>query len=319
MLSANEIEQVYWLADSLGEPGQRIDDGLFLARVAMHARELPRNLRRFLADFRASNRSPACLVLGYPVDEVRMGPSPTACNRLREKTIDEIRLEIAAILISSCLGDVFGWRLQHEGSIIHDLAPRPEHEDVGLGTGSRQHINWHTEDSFHPYRADYVGLFCVRNSHRVATTIGALDPDQLSKRHRRLLSAPLFTFRPDPSYLMSKAHPLPGTDRGGILFGDPENLCLRFDQDYIDWPDDIDGIAEAVETLRRVIEASLIHMPLRSGDFLLLNNRRAVHGRPAFTPTYRGTDRWLKRINITRNLERSRRRRQSDFDRVIYV
>ncbi|MEU8896503.1 TauD/TfdA family dioxygenase [Nocardia sp. NPDC048505] len=259
------------------------------------------------------------LLRGYPIYDAQLGPTPTISNRLRHKQSEEKQLEIAAVLLSSCLGDVFGWRLQHDGSIVHDLAPRPEHEDAGLGTGSRQYINWHTEDSFHPHRADYVGLFCVRNNHQVATTIGALDSALLSERHRRLLSAPHFTFRPDPSYLMSDTPPIPRADRGEILFGDPANPFLRFDQDYIDWPIDVDGISEAVDALRRVIEDSLIHLPLRAGDFLLLDNRRAVHGRAAFVAGYSGTDRWVKRFNITRALACSRQHRQSDSDRVIFV
>jgi Fe(II)/alpha-ketoglutarate-dependent arginine beta-hydroxylase len=258
-------------------------------------------------------------VRGYPVDETRIGPSPTVYNGQREKSADEIRLELIAILLSSCVGDVFGWRLQHDGSIIHDLAPRPEHEELGFGTGSRQHINWHTEDSFHPCRADYVGLFCVRNTCEVATTIGYLNSRLQSQRDRQILFTPLFTFRPDPSYLASEAGPVPSPDRGSILFGDPMDPYLRFDQDYVAWPDDVDGIDEAVEALRRAIDESLIHLPLRSGDFLLLDNRRAVHGRPSFTPTYRGTDRWLKRLNITQDLKRSRHLRRSALDRVIYV
>ncbi|WP_327119837.1 TauD/TfdA family dioxygenase [Nocardia sp. NBC_01730] len=184
-MSASDIEHLNKLTISLSELAEHIDDGEFLAHVAVRANALPHDLRLFMEDFRVSGRSPACLVRGYPIDEARIGPSPTVCNRRR--------------------------------------------------------------------------------------------------------------------------------------FGSPADPYLRFDQDYVDWPDDVDGISEAVEALRRVIDESLIHLPLRSGDFLVLDNRRAVHGRSSFTPTYRGTDRWLKRLNITRNLERSRHLRRSALDRVIYV
>ncbi|MQY26326.1 TauD/TfdA family dioxygenase [Nocardia aurantia] len=316
-LSIEEIEFLRRLAASLAGTGRDIDDADFLTRIAGHAPALPHGLRGFLRGFRDGDR-PACLVRGLPIDEARMGPSPTVCNRLRDKAFDEIRLEVVLVLLGSCLGDIFGWRLQHEGSVVHDLAPRPEHEALGFGTGSRQHINWHTEDSFHPYRADYLGLFCVRNTSGVTTTVGALDAGRLSAHERRLLFAPVFTFRPDPSYLTADASPLPDADLGGILFGDPGDPFLRFDQDYIEWPD-VEGIGAAVEALRRAVEASLVDLPLRAGDFLLLDNRRAVHGRPAFVPTYRGADRWVKRINITRDLRRSRPRRRSDGDRVIHI
>lgn len=318
-LSGGDIAQINALTHSLSTLAGTIDDGSFLGRMAVWANELPRDLRVFLGEFRIADRSPVCLVRGLPVHDAWVGPSPTVYNRRRGKSSEEIRVELAAVLLSSCLGDVFGWRLQHDGSIIHDLAPRPEHEKLGFGTGSREHINWHTEDAFHPCRADYVALFCVRNSHQVATTIGFLDHSALSERDRQLLSASLFTFRPDPSYLMAGADRAPGTDRGSILFGDPADPYLRFDQDYVDWPDDADGVSAAVEALRQVIEEKLIELPLRPGDFLALDNHRAVHGRPSFTPNYEGTDRWLKRINITRDLRRSRHLRRSAMDRLISV
>jgi Fe(II)/alpha-ketoglutarate-dependent arginine beta-hydroxylase len=318
-LSDSETEQISALTHSLSELAGGIDDGNFLARMAVFANELPRGLRLFMEGFRTADRSPACLVHGYPVDETRIGPSPIVYNCQRDKSGDEIRLELAATLLSSCIGDVFGWRLQHDGSIIHDLAPRPEHEDLGFGTGSLQHINWHTEDAFHPCRADYIALFCMRNSREIPTTIGFLDHSLLSERHRQLLFAMLFTFRPDPSYLIAETGPVPGADRGSVLFGDPADPYLRFDQDYVDWPSDLEGVSEAVSALREAIDENLIDLPLRSGDFLVLDNQRAVHGRPAFTPVYQGADRWLKRLNITRDLRRSRHLRRSALDRLIRV
>lgn len=319
ILSPDDVEHIRRLTDSLDGRPKDIDDGHYLAQMAMQAHALPRSLRLFLGNFRTAERSWACLVRGYPVSDMRIGPSPSVSGRWRVKSIEETRLELVAILLSSYLGDIFGWRLQHDGCIIHDLSPRPEHEDSGLGTGSRQHINWHTEDSFHPCRADYISLLCLRNRACVATTIGFLDYRLLSPKDRHLLSMPVFVFRPDPSYLVPAADPIPGPDQGSILFGDPADPYLRFDQDYIDWPDDIEGVREAVESLRRAIDANLIHLPLRPGDLLLLNNRRAVHGRVSFDPAYDGADRWLKRINITLDLERSRHLRRSATDRVIHI
>ncbi|MFG1779013.1 TauD/TfdA family dioxygenase [Micromonospora sp. NPDC049048] len=317
VLSSSEVERIRSLTRSL--EGGSIDDGRFLARTAVRADELPRGLRTFLEDFRVTESSPACRVRGLPVEAERMGPTPVVSSRQRVKAASETRAELVAVLLSSCLGDVFGWRLQHDGSLIHDLAPRLEHEDTGLGTGSRQAINWHTEDAFHPCRADHVGLLCVRNPAEVPTTVGFLDSSLLSDRDRQLLAQPVFTFRPDPSYFVSGAEPLPGPDRGSILFGDPADPYLRFDQDYIDLPAGVEGIGDAIESLRRAIEVNLIDLPLHSGDLLFLDNRRAVHGRASFEATYAGTDRWLKRVNITLDLKRSRHLRGSAIDRVIRV
>ncbi|MFG3423297.1 TauD/TfdA family dioxygenase [Micromonospora sp. NPDC047730] len=316
-LSSSEAERIQSLARSLD--GESVEDRRFLARAAVWANELPRNLRAFLEDFRVTESFPACRIGGLPVDSKHIGPTPTVSSRWRAKAASETRAELVAVLLSSCLGDVFGWRLQHDGFLIHDLAPRPEHEDTGLGTGSRQHINWHTEDSFHPCRADYVGLLCVRNPAEVPTTIGFLDSSLLSDADRQILAQPVFTFRPDPSYFVSDAEPVPGPDKGSILYGDSADPYLRFDQDYIDLPAGIEGIEEAIESLRRAIEVNLIDLSLHSGDLLFLDNRRAVHGRASFQATYIETERWLKRVNITLDLKRSRHLRDSAIDRVIRV
>jgi alpha-ketoglutarate-dependent taurine dioxygenase len=41
---------------------------------------------------------------------------------------------------------------------------------------------------------------------------------------------------------------------------------------------------------------------LSDGDVLVIDNDRAVHGRSPFVPRYDGTDRWLKRALVVREL-----------------
>jgi len=41
---------------------------------------------------------------------------------------------------------------------------------------------------------------------------------------------------------------------------------------------------------------------LSDGDVLVIDNDRAVHGRTPFVPRYDGTDRWLKRALVVREL-----------------
>jgi alpha-ketoglutarate-dependent taurine dioxygenase len=57
---------------------------------------------------------------------------------------------------------------------------------------------------------------------------------------------------------------------------------------------------------------------LEPGDFVFIDNYRAVHGRKPFKARYDGNDRWLKRINITRDLRKSRDARLSSTERLIF-
>lgn len=41
---------------------------------------------------------------------------------------------------------------------------------------------------------------------------------------------------------------------------------------------------------------------LEPGDLLVVDNRRAIHGRSAFPARYDGFDRWLQRMYVARDL-----------------
>jgi alpha-ketoglutarate-dependent taurine dioxygenase len=56
---------------------------------------------------------------------------------------------------------------------------------------------------------------------------------------------------------------------------------------------------------------------LQPGDIYFIDNFRAVHGRKPFKANYDGNDRWLKRINITRDLRKSRTYRSNPTSRII--
>jgi L-asparagine oxygenase len=53
--------------------------------------------------------------------------------------------------------------------------------------------------------------------------------------------------------------------------------------------------AEAFDALRNHMLSSLVGAVLERGDMVIVDNRKAVHGRTEFTPRYDGKDRWLRR------------------------
>jgi alpha-ketoglutarate-dependent taurine dioxygenase len=57
---------------------------------------------------------------------------------------------------------------------------------------------------------------------------------------------------------------------------------------------------------------------LEPGDFCFIDNFQAVHGRKPFKARFDGTDRWLRRINVVRDLRKSRDSRLSAAGRVLY-
>jgi hypothetical protein len=91
-------------------------------------------------------------------------------------------VEALLILLGALLGEALGWATQQGGSIIHDIFPIKECENEQLGTGSLQTLWWHNEDAFHDYRADYIGMACLRNPDNVATTIASIDDVRISQK-----------------------------------------------------------------------------------------------------------------------------------------
>ena len=152
---------------------------------------------------------------------------------------------------------------------------------------------------------------CLRNPDAVPTTFALIDEARLEPDQVEVPFEPRFLFRPDPS------HP---SDREGekapVLFGDPKSPYIRFDPYCIDRPE-IEEARSAMDSLIRAIDENLRGVALLPGECLFIDNYKAVHGRSSFKARFDGTDRWLKRINIARDLRKSRGVRKTPASRVI--
>jgi hypothetical protein len=105
-------------------------------------------------------------------------------------------------------------------------------------------------------------------------------------------------------------------ERLAVLFGDPRSPYIRMDPYFMDPPDD-DTSQKALNDLIYALDSNSSEIALRPGDMLFVDNFCAVHGRKPFQARYDGTDRWLKRINVTRDLRKSRDSRPACASRII--
>jgi len=62
------------------------------------------------------------------------------------------------------------------------------------------------------------------------------------------------------------------------------------------------GACAALATLGDAITATYTSVVLDAGDLLVVDNRRAVHGRSEFRARFDGTDRWLQRTFVVDEL-----------------
>jgi alpha-ketoglutarate-dependent taurine dioxygenase len=79
-----------------------------------------------------------------------------------------------------------------------------------------------------------------------------------------------------------------------------------------------DDAQSALDELIRQVDEVIEDHVLAPGDFIFVDNYKAVHGRKPFKARFDGTDRWLKRINVTRDLRKSRDGRLTPDARVIH-
>lgn len=315
-----------------------VDDTQFLMDASVIAHELPRRVRSFLNHFKqAEPPSGACLLSTHLVDDKEIGRTPEHWKR-RSGISPTLKEEILFVLFASLLGDPIGWATQQDGYLVHDVLPIKSDENEQISTGSEQTIWWHNEDAFHPYRGDFVALMCLRNPDNIATTLAPISKAQLSPSELKTLFEPRFVIRPDESHAAKNGngvHSHSGEDdqllsayehikrmhknpqKIALLYGDPKCPYIRIDPFFMDPPKD-DETMSALNALIRSMDAGLTEIVLQPGDYLFVDNYRAVHGRKPFKARYDGTDRWLKRMNITRDLRKSRDSRPSCKSRIIF-
>jgi L-asparagine oxygenase len=85
-----------------------------------------------------------------------------------------------------------------------------------------------------------------------------------------------------------------------ILYNDGKNLSIVYDSFFMQG---INEYAElALSELNAAIQKCTKEIILRSGDLLVINNSNTIHGRRPFQPRYDGTDRWVQRMLVRKEL-----------------
>lgn len=337
-LSVEEVGSIKALLNELSSRFHSSEDPEFLQSASVYAHELPRRVRAFLNEFRLHEPDDAiCSISGYPIDDEAIGNTPDHWN-LKEGRSPVLQEEMLLLLLGSLLGDCIGWATQQDGHVVHDIVPIKGHEQEQLGSGSETLLWWHTEDAFHPYRGDYLGMMALRNPDDVPTTFATVTgfEEVLTPRQIELLMSPLFTIRPDESHLVKNKSELKATDcvldasyqrieemnqapeKIAVLYGDPRRPYVRLDPYFMDPVHEHPEAQEAFDALVAFIDRKLGDQLLRQGEICFIDNWKGVHGRKPFRARYDGKDRWLKRINIARDLRKSRTSRSSAESRVIF-
>jgi Fe(II)/alpha-ketoglutarate-dependent arginine beta-hydroxylase len=328
VLSHDEFIAITDLLKSVVKEYDSAEDERFLLDASLIAQDLPLNLRRFLHNYKQhEDTEPTCLISGYEIDNNRIGRSPKHWKDKRPNA-PSLMEEIYFVLCASLIGNPIGWSTQQAGHIVHEIFPIKEHESDQLGFSSKEILEWHTEDAFHPLRGDYIALMCIRNPTHTPTMIASnTDIDFTSDKFKRLFK-PVYKIRPDNSHLQISSGDEQISDAQKqmhdmnfnpvdipVLYGDPQNPYWRIDPFFMEIPEEKED-REALNALIEAINKNIKEISLLPGEIFICDNYRVVHGRSPFTANYDGWDRWLKRLNLVIDLRKSRSVRSKGTSRV---
>jgi L-asparagine oxygenase len=320
-----EYELSGWEAGELAETVARlcpdtdspVDPAFYDRHWRCHTR-LPDGVHRFLENFRRNEPAHAALIHGFPVDDRAVGPTPEHWDRPVPPASATAESDRFMALCALALGDPFAWATLQHGRMIQDVFPIRGDEKRLNGHGSDVFLVFHTDDAFHSETCDYLLLFGVRNHDRVPTRVASardlcLDPD-----YRQVLSEPRFHIEPDEEHIRQLAARMPGHPAlkraiamrdephpVPVLYGAPDHPYLRYDRGYMSCVEgDSHTGGAALDALDTELERVCSPVVIEQGTLLILDNKVAAHARDAFTARYDGTDRWLRKIIVRRDLRK---------------
>jgi L-asparagine oxygenase len=174
--------------------------------------------------------------------------------------------------------------------------------------GSNVELEIHTEQAFSKLRPDILSLACIRGDINAITHILPVHRI-IASLNTKILREPLWKTGVDLSFKLNGNDFLEGDVRGPlpIIHGSESDPLLTFDQDLM-----TGETQDAQEMIKRIVDIyyeQRISRNLVSGDIILIDNRRAVHGRSPFFPRYDDNDRFLIRCFGTMDYPSTRRAR----------
>lgn len=333
-IHANEISVFEELIADLKSSFKSVEQAYFADCCQLIAHELPIRIRKLFNDFRNQRLNNGYMVLeGFPIDDVNIGDTPQHWDSpwINPMTLRE---EIFQCLISSALGDIFGWLTQENGRFLRHIVPIEKDRFEQLGGSSDVILLWHIEEAFHPMRADMMTLMCYRNNEKAMTNICSLADLEIPEDYWTILSQPRFTIQPDKSHLpennksnmwqLDEAHFkkiksfMENPNPVAVLNGCKGNEQLLIDEAFMEaLPGDFEA-KEALDWLHKHMTERKHAIVMKPGEILLIDNRVTVHGRSSYVPHYGPKARWLRRVNITTDLTKSYQWKNSPYGRVIF-
>jgi L-asparagine oxygenase len=275
----------------------------FLTACSLAAPHLAHPVQAAVRDLSRGTGPAALLLRGFDVGVLPLTPSDPL-SAVAKNSVSEFAL----LTIATMLGEPVGYLPEHGGQIVQNLVPVKAAAFRQVSTSSAVTLGFHTETAFHPHRPHFLLLLCLRGDSNAHTTLcTATDAlEELDESTIETLRKPLFRTRPDESFLHDGATAQFGP-LAPAIFGNAASPQLSFDEELMQG--ETVEAREALHALAAAVGRRQTSVVLETGDLLVIDNRRAVHGRSPFTARFDGTDRWLQRAFVVDSLAPSEHER----------
>lgn len=273
----------------------------FLMNAELHFHLLPVDIRRCVLGFRnRSNGMGALLIRGLPQDP-GLPTTPRDSKRTPEKVTFYSEFWLA--VFGTVMGHPFSYVQEKGGEIFQNVCPTQANAKNLSSESSEILLDFHTETAFHPFLPDHLLLYCLRSDHENRAETIVSDARSMAElvplKYRAVLFEKLFRTGIDFSFGSPNGTRANGP-LGSVFSGDRFAPDVRLD------PDLMMGLGAdaqaALETIAAAAHRCKSSVRLRPGDLLIIDNRKAIHGRTSFVPRYDGKDRWLQRLYTLRSL-----------------
>jgi L-asparagine oxygenase len=236
-------------------------------------------------------------------------------NQTLPKTPDNNNSKIGETTLLACIqsmfihliGEMIAYEAEGYGRLFQDVVPVKKMENEQTSVGSNTELEIHTEQAFSKLRPDILSLACIRGDNQAQTYILPVQYilEDMDEKEREILKQPLWKTGVDLSFKLNNNEFIEGDIRGPlpIISGNIDDPKLTFDQDLMFGTNE-----ESEKLIQKIIETyykKRIQHNLQTGEIILIDNMRAVHGRSPFYPKYDGNDRFLIRCFGVYNYEYS--------------
>ena len=185
------------------------------------------------------------------------------------------------------------------GRFFHDVNPVRGTSRPLSSKGGELTLPFHSDSAANDDRPDFLVLWGIRPAATgpvatgyadAASALARLDPEtvRVLREPRFRLQVPTIVDLEDGAEEWSPPTPLIG--------GPPRAPEIRYHGSRTEPLDP--GAARAFAELDRALDAVCTDVELTEGRLFVLNNRRGVHRREGFTPTYGPDERWLVRAYL---------------------